>query len=1238
MRKRILIATVLLIACNSVAQLSLTNAPGPTSITSTSAVMRATIVTNAHTNAQVAFYWGTFDATTNVATWSSTSAVINSTGGVVSFTNTALSPNVRYYYRMHGTNTNTSTWAAPTTNFYTIASAPTSTPVAETFAVMVDINDLVVYPADFFADNGVTTTGAVDGLDGRITTNSGLIATNTAAIANIETDYLARDGSVTPSAGFDWAEQGISNGGIFEASQFAGTGVADTNVVIFGRNSATRWAGGGVNDGCLAFVGTETNLVPPGSVWLQTRTYSTNAVYISDGIGAYYIFHLGDSAFRNYFECWGHNIPGTSQRFDLGDPNRPWRRGYIDHVIGLTGTFNRVVSPEYVAGTSIGATGTDGNGNVIQGGIVTTIGSVSTTNVLNSLVVASGTPGAELTTNGTFTGSTDGWALSGASYVQSGTYSNTILILAGASGTLTPSNNISQGTGSTYQAQFDLVINNEAVTNSVIFGGLTSSFVTAESATMVVKVGTINESNFVLTVIAGTGFPVYVDNVSVKQLTGGTIHAGGTIYAAEILVNGQSITVPDGVTPWTNNGLWYVAIDGSDDNDGRSIRTPKATVTNAIAGALSAGAATNVQVVLVGPGEYCMDAGIVFTNAFVHLQGYSSVDTPRLIFNSGVAITFAGGGGWLSDIHVQGEIAAGGMLIPDTAAADDTYYFRNVRIEIADYTNGTEKGINVRGGKVEMQNVEIEVEIAFEGIPRASGSVIWLTNNASLHMYSVEAYSESSTTNTDLSVIADWSTGQVVIINSHFALDVPNADYIGQHFAYRNIGVGTDKTIMGSRFEITGASTSSLTEAAVFSVEGGGAIRSANNVVIVSGYNGHNHFAYITNGSTLYSHFDDIQAEAGVALLDSSCTYDQANSPADGLFDVDFITLGGETRGAWPAFERNVAGTSISYLDIGSPSFLTAAIGYNNIAAIDGSVTDMTDLDGFNTKVDAVLTEWVSVDENGMIDSAVGWESNTFVDSHLTPANAECSLLYTNLEIGTEYVYKFYSSRDSSAGHSPPRSLQVGMYDVTNAIQYVTNLTATTAFTNTPANGTNWLLFTCSSDNANKGAPLNGVEMTFSAQASAIQPDGSVAYTGYQSYDGYGFTNVGAGYATNIQIMGSILDENGNYGSAGQAWLTSGDGESNYWGTVAAGGGAGSQTPYTNTHDAAGFDITNLNAIVHTSVNGVTTWEWGYRATHPTQLTNQIHYYQMTVGDTDWGFDTWWVSSPAIVTNKSRGN
>lgn len=144
------------LAQSAAAALSMTNGPA-SNITRVAATVYGNLTgTNAATNVMsLTLYYGISDATTNAATWGNSNFYGTVTNlGTVSNVISSLTPSQFYYYRWYAAQSTSNVWAHTTSNFWTLAGAPTSGVTNATYVpVMADTNGNLVAPTNFWGAN-----------------------------------------------------------------------------------------------------------------------------------------------------------------------------------------------------------------------------------------------------------------------------------------------------------------------------------------------------------------------------------------------------------------------------------------------------------------------------------------------------------------------------------------------------------------------------------------------------------------------------------------------------------------------------------------------------------------------------------------------------------------------------------------------------------------------------------------------------------------------------------------------------------------------------------------------------------------------------------------------------------------------------------------------------------------------------------------------------------------------------
>jgi len=245
--KKSLIFCLLLFTCNALAgELQIENG-SVSNITRTSADIYGEIISTNATNAAITLFYGTSDGSTNSTNWAYSNYYGTAGTGIISTNVTGLAPSQLYYYRWYAFDSvsNVHDWADYSSNFWTKAGAPTSTPAIKSHAVMVDTNGNLVSPTNFFDRNNVAKRDFL--FSGENSTGSVSSAAGDAG------KYLKADGS--------WD---IPSGGT-ATNLFNGAG--STGMVTSASSDTNKYLKG---DGSWGS--------PSGSGDMQASTYDTNNI------------------------------------------------------------------------------------------------------------------------------------------------------------------------------------------------------------------------------------------------------------------------------------------------------------------------------------------------------------------------------------------------------------------------------------------------------------------------------------------------------------------------------------------------------------------------------------------------------------------------------------------------------------------------------------------------------------------------------------------------------------------------------------------------------------------------------------------------------------------------------------------------------------------------------------------------------------------------------------------------
>lgn len=194
------------------ATLSIENA-GVSNITATNATIYGNVAGTNGTNPVVTICWGQGDMGTNIFYWQYTNNLGTLATGIFSYAATNLYPATYYYFTFRASETTNTAWSG-SSNWLTLARAPTSWP-----AMTNDINLKVASSGLFktpskaavIAANGLATTNdvatigilsqRVDAAEGAITTNAESIVTNAGGISTNAGNISTNTGNITINAG-----------------------------------------------------------------------------------------------------------------------------------------------------------------------------------------------------------------------------------------------------------------------------------------------------------------------------------------------------------------------------------------------------------------------------------------------------------------------------------------------------------------------------------------------------------------------------------------------------------------------------------------------------------------------------------------------------------------------------------------------------------------------------------------------------------------------------------------------------------------------------------------------------------------------------------------------------------------------------------------------------------------------------------------------------------------------------
>lgn len=835
--------------------------------------------------------------------------------------------------------------------------------------------------------------------------------------------------------------------------------------------------------------------------------------------------------------------------------------------------------------TNWGTSGTLKDGSTVSRGLITELGGGALTNVLDELKVADITSlGSELILNGVFTNNNH-WSLTGCSRLTSGSYSNMIIINAGATGVITPSNAISITAGYTYYTTFDVIGFGDSFTNQIVMGRYTNT-VAATNSTAVNRVHPVYATNnIVLTVDnPNTNYAVYIDNLSVKQVTdgdawiaddlyvAGAANFSGTINATNMQENGTNIlarttanmntnvtqnarigtneiastTVVARSNTWdqavldsTNaaamstgyvpaaryapcSNLWYVGECGTSTNSGRSIYDAVTNIQAAIDLAHASEAAGNGhQAVMIGGGDWVEDIEV---RKGVSIHG-SGRRVTRITGTTTVSNDYTGG--VISDLSLRGEGSISERLIVQAGMdASKKVRIQNIGIVAKNLTAFTAPMIRLNDGHVILYNVGFRADNpSFIAMSEGSSRLLVSTNNAEIDINNMQVFVENlNSTNVNITLFELWSTNEFVVKNSVIEMTMTNINDAHTHYLLDMRAGAGDYAVENCRIKFTTASTNNDLYVAGVRSSGGGTLRVTDGSITieVDGENSGEYWGSLTNASTIAIHGGcDVRANDLYDDQGGDNTVSPSYSPADGNMTVNTLTLGSETRSDFPKSQRPAAGTSIAYLDSGVNALVTIATGYGNIDVVNGTASDLTDTDDYNTGIEVTFSDFRQVHEHG-VTNIFNVEQNTTLDSMQTYKAATAYVMLTNLVNGTEYTVEFYSAHGTEHGTIAPQYTRITAPDAeTRDIQFVTNVNNFAVFTNT-AGATKALVYEITTP-GNYYGYINGLEITHEADPGYLRTDGENAMGADLNAGGYQGTNFTALVVSETNVMDMMV-------------------------------------------------------------------------------------------------------------------
>jgi len=241
------------------------------------------------------------------------------------------------------------------------------------------------------------------------------------------------------------------------------------------------------------------------------------------------------------------------------------------------------VSNSVTTNASLGSTA-HGWGDHAEAGYLTT-----GTNVYEQITVANtNSLGSELTMNGTFTGSANGWHLTSAVYSD-----NRLHCPFGATSIVTPSNYLAIASGRVYFVEFDLTTSDSSETVTLTMGGETYVWNPGASRTVSQTVHAYNTNNLMLYVYAALD-SVYMDNVTVKLVTDGDARIANDLYVRNEIYR-------DGVPLATSLDNRLPLASGGSCSSGQVATAMDAT-------------GTNWQWTSAGAGDYMANGSVAWTS------------------------------------------------------------------------------------------------------------------------------------------------------------------------------------------------------------------------------------------------------------------------------------------------------------------------------------------------------------------------------------------------------------------------------------------------------------------------------------------------------------------------------------------------------------------------------------------------------------------------------------------------
>lgn len=323
---------------------------GATGVLATSAWATAWLSGTNGTNAGLTLYYATFNYTTNTGSWAHSNYYGMVGTGIYYLQMTQLTAATKYYYRWKATETTAYDWTS-TSNFTTLATAPTGTVPGIRYAVMVHNSGVLAAPSNFFLSNSVALLAALTNA-GVPTNESGLInwlATNTYVQSNTgdwagtwkgtDTNYFANTVDV------DVVRQAMTTGKVDKSTFITVTNDLQTQITANTTGKVSQ-----SDSTYTATVSLAASSVQPGDTNIGVRGI-TNLIFTDD-----WTTGVWDNANRKITVAEpGRYVTGTVIRAEA-DPN--WA-GFSNSYKALTNSFNVQTNRFNVLSNEFSALSTD---------------------------------------------------------------------------------------------------------------------------------------------------------------------------------------------------------------------------------------------------------------------------------------------------------------------------------------------------------------------------------------------------------------------------------------------------------------------------------------------------------------------------------------------------------------------------------------------------------------------------------------------------------------------------------------------------------------------------------------------------------------------------------------------------------------------------------------------------------------------------------------------------------------